>query len=110
MYRLKNMVRGKSYTYYRCHGSDRNPLTCKLMIPLDEAEQHVETLVWKKWGIEPYKEVTVIPGTNYEDEIDAIKQDFNASHDTEDDDFLEARTAMLAEIAELQISPTSQMR
>jgi DNA invertase Pin-like site-specific DNA recombinase len=102
MYRLKTTVKGKAYTYYRCRGSGRNPSTCKLMIPLDETEQHVDTLVWEKWGMEPYKEVTVIPGTNYEDEIDAIKQDFNDSHDAEDEDYLDAYSAMMAEVKELR--------
>jgi hypothetical protein len=105
MYRLTSTVKGKTYLYYRCHGNERNPSTCRLMIPLDEADQRVETLVWEKWGMEPYKEVTVIPGTNHEDEIDAIKQDFNDNHDPEDEDYLEAAAAMQAEIAELRDKP-----
>jgi site-specific DNA recombinase len=102
MYRLKTTVKGKTYLYYRCHGNERNPSTCKLMVPLAWAEREAETKVWQLWGHEPYKETTIIPGTNYEDEIDAIKEDFAESHDPEDDDFLEAHAAMLAQIAELR--------
>jgi hypothetical protein len=105
MYRLKTTVKGKAYLYYRCHGNERNPSTCKLMIPLDEADQQTETLVWELWGNEPYKEVTVIPGTNWDDEIDAVKQEFYESHDPEDEDFLDAYQAMMAEIAELRDRP-----
>jgi len=105
MYRLKTTVKGKTYLYYRCHGNERNPSTCKLMVPLAWAEREAETKVWQLWGHEPYKEVTIIPGTNYDDEIDAIKDDFYASHDPEDEDYLEAAQAMQAEIARLRDLP-----
>jgi len=110
MYRIrltpsKRNPNGKVYTYYRCHGNERAASTCRFMIPLEDAERKVETLVWDMWGHEPYKEVTVIPGTDWDDEIKAVKEDFNASHDPEDDDFLDARNAMLAEIARLRAEP-----
>jgi DNA invertase Pin-like site-specific DNA recombinase len=105
MYRIKSTVKGKTYLYYRCHGNERNPSTCRLMVPLDWADQQAETIVWDMWGNEPYKEVTIIPGTNWDDEIDTVKKEFYDNHDPEDEDFLDAYQVMMAEIAELRDKP-----
>jgi Recombinase/Recombinase zinc beta ribbon domain len=104
MYRLKTTARGKAYLYYRCHGNERNPSTCKLMVPLDAVEREVATLVWKLWGNEPYKEIEIIPGTNHDDEINEIKRDMR-DLDPEDEDYLAEVTGMKAEIERLRNLP-----
>jgi hypothetical protein len=74
------------------------------MIPLEEAEQRVETLVWELWGNEPYEEVTIIPGTNHDDEVADIKQDIRAL-DPEEPGYLKSVRDKQAEIERLRGLP-----
>jgi site-specific DNA recombinase len=50
MYRLASTAKGKKYTYYRCHGNERNPSKCWNMISLADLDAQVDSYVTNTLG------------------------------------------------------------
>jgi DNA invertase Pin-like site-specific DNA recombinase len=109
MYRLANTAKGKKYTYYRCHGDERNPSRCRNMIRLEELDGQVEDFINGPYGDHPRSELITIPGHGHEDEIAEVEQDLREL-DYDAPDFLERQAELLAERKRLQALPMTPAR
>jgi site-specific DNA recombinase len=104
MYRLASAAKGKKYTYYRCHGNERNPSKCRNMIRLETLDAHVEEFINGPFGDHPASELITIPGHGHEDEIAEVEQDLRElAYDASD--FLDRQAELLAERKRLRALP-----
>jgi Recombinase zinc beta ribbon domain len=104
MYRLANTVKGKKYTYYRCHGDERNPSKCRNMIRLADLDAQVDKYVSNTLGRRPRYETITIPGHGYDDEIADVEHDLR-DLDYDDPDFAAKQADLLAERVRLKSLP-----
>jgi hypothetical protein len=103
MYRLANTAKGKKYTYYRCHGDERNPSKCQNMIRLEELDAQLDKYVTTNLSRWPRYEVVTVPGHGHDDEIAEVEY---ALRDLDyDPDFADKQAALLAERAPLKSLP-----
>jgi DNA invertase Pin-like site-specific DNA recombinase len=109
MYRLANTAKGKKYTYYRCHGTERNPSKCRNMIRLEELDGQVEDFINGPYGYHPRSELITIPGHGHDDEIAEVEQDLREL-DYDAPDFLDRQADLLAERKRLQALPMTPTR
>jgi site-specific DNA recombinase len=108
MYRLATTAKGKKYTYYRCHGDERNPSKCRNMIRLEELNAKVDRYVTSTLGRWPRYETITIPGHGHDDEIAEVERDLREL-DFDDPEFTTKQAALLAErkrLRELPMTPT----
>jgi site-specific DNA recombinase len=108
MYRLANTAKGKLYTYYRCHGDERNPSRCRNMIRLAELDARVDKYVRNTLGRWPRYKTVTIAGHGFEEEIREVERDLR-DLDLDDPQFLEKQAALMAErkrLRELPMTPT----
>jgi site-specific DNA recombinase len=105
MYRLASTVKGAKYTYYRCHGTDRAPSTCRNMIRLELLDAKVDDRIMNTpFGKTPETELFVVAGSGHEAEIEEVEHDLR-DLDYDDPKFLEKQSALLAERKRLQEAP-----
>lgn len=104
MYRLANTAKGKKYTYYRCHGNERNPSKCSNMIRLEDLDAQVDNYVTTNLSRWPRYEVVTIPGHGHDDEIADVEHDLR-DLDYDDPDFAAKQADLLAERARLKSLP-----
>jgi hypothetical protein len=104
MYRLSSAVKGKKYTYYRCHGNERNPSKCRNMIRLADLNAQVDKYITTNLSRWPRLEMVTIPGHGYDDEIADVEHDLR-DLDYDDPDFAAKQAALLAERARLKSLP-----
>lgn len=112
MYRLASTAKGKKYTYYRCHGTERNPSRCKNMIRLEDLDARVDWYVTNTLGRWPRYETITIPGHGHDDEIAEVEHDLREL-DFDDPEFTSKQAALLAErkrLRELPMTPTRTKR
>jgi DNA invertase Pin-like site-specific DNA recombinase len=109
MYRLITKPKGRRYDYYRCHGTERNPSTCRNMIRLEQLDAKVERYMTTTLARWPRYETITIPGHGYKDEIAEVEQDLREL-DYDAPDFLERQAALLAERARLRNLPSVPAR
>ncbi len=104
MYRLASTAKGKKYTYYRCHGNERNPSRCRNMISLADLDAQVDKYVTNTLGRWPRYKLVTTPGRGFEDEIREVEQDIREL-DLDDPEFDQKQQALRAERARLKNLP-----
>jgi DNA invertase Pin-like site-specific DNA recombinase len=95
MYRIRN--------YYRCFGRGTRRQSCGNMIPLPQLDVIVATrfLVWHD---KPYEIKTWHEGTNWDAEIEGVKQDIREL-DPEADDYTERHAELMAKLTDYRSRP-----
>lgn len=109
MYRLVTRPKGHRYDYYRCHGTGRNPSTCRNMVRVETLDAKVEKYMITTLARWPRYETITIPGHGYQDEIAEVEQDLREL-DYDAPGFLERQAALLAERARLRNLPSVPAR
>jgi DNA invertase Pin-like site-specific DNA recombinase len=109
MYRLASTAKGKKYTYYRCHGTERNPSRCRNMVRLETLDAQVEEFINGPYGAHPRYEMITFPGHGHDDDIAEVEQDLREL-DYDTPDFLERQAELLAERKRLQALPMMPAR
>jgi hypothetical protein len=109
MYRLASTARGKKYTYYRCHGDERNPSQCRNMIRLEDLDAKVDNYVTNTLGRWRRYETITIPGHGHDDEIAEVEHDLREL-DFDDPEFASKQAALLAERTRLRELPMTPAR
>ena len=93
----------RHYAYYRCHGTDTAPSTCKNGTGLDELESWLDAKVRAFPGT--VLELADTPGPSHDDEIAEVKADI-AELDPEADDYDEQLGRLRAELKRLRALPS----
>jgi site-specific DNA recombinase len=111
MYRIRPGRRRKDGTeyrksYYRCHGSERNPSKCRNMVPVEIVEAEVDAWVNGPFGDFAWFEKTVIPGHDHADEVAEVDRDIREL-DLDSDDYLDRWAALRAERTRLKELPAT---
>jgi DNA invertase Pin-like site-specific DNA recombinase len=89
--------------YFRCHGSDRQPSTCRNMIPVTELEDFVNHRLSSDPG---YVIRTIVtPGEGHDAEIAEVEQDLK-DLDWDRPDFLDRQARLLEERKRLRDLPS----
>lgn len=104
MYRLTSKVKGKVYTYYRCHGTDRNPSQCRNMIRLADLDAQVGKYVTANLSRWPEYETITIAGHGHDDEIADVERDIR-DLDLDDPQFFDKQQALMTERTRLKSLP-----
>jgi DNA invertase Pin-like site-specific DNA recombinase len=100
--------RGHRYRYYYCRNADC-PETPRLMLPLISTDAEAAGQVMKMLGDTPVMRHEVIPGHDWEDDINQLKLDL-ANLDLESPDWDDRLAGIRAEIAELRAQPVTPAR
>lgn len=95
--------------YYRCHGTDTAPSTCKLMVRMDKLEEHVSLLIWGMFARVPVTETVVIAGEGYGEEIADVERDLREL-DFDAPDYASRHASLMARRAELKSLPSRPAR
>jgi hypothetical protein len=95
MYRLKTA----GGIFYRCHGTSRDPSTCRHMRPLVETDQEVMAKI-NKHGILPYVTARTVQSNNYADELGHVEDDLREL-DFDDPKFLSKQAGLMQHRQEL---------
>jgi hypothetical protein len=103
MYRMNS--RGKFW--YRCHGTARQPSTCRNMIPVDDMDAWVSREMSRL--NQPVIKRDIIPGSDHADEVAEVERDIDEL-DLDAGDAIERFTALRAERARLLALPTEPDR
>lgn len=103
MYRIMGGAKGgQRYPYYRCHGNEREPSTCRNMVPLAELDAWVDARMRADGGF--VLETVITPGTGHDDEIADVERELREL-DWDRPGFLDKQAALLAERARLRSLP-----
>jgi DNA invertase Pin-like site-specific DNA recombinase len=95
MYRVTT---GATYPYYRCAGKVTGK-SC-LMVRLSAVDEAVDEIM--SANPEPVMKMTLVPGRNYDKELDMIKARIKALDPVDDPDYSEKHAALMAELARLK--------
>ena len=88
--------------FYRCHGDERHPSTCRNLVPLSELDGWVDHDMRANGAF--VIETVVTPGVGYDAEISDTETDLHAL-DWDAPDFIDRQSALLAERARLRPLP-----
>ena len=88
--------------FYRCHGDERNPSTCRNLVPLSELDGWVDREMRTNGSF--VMETVVTPGVGFDAEIADVEADLRAL-DFDQPDFLARQSALLAERNRLRALP-----
>jgi hypothetical protein len=103
MYRIKDR-------YYRCHGTELNPSTCKLLVSIAELDEYVSSLFAPhRFGKQKVYETVLIPGEGHTDAIAEVEQDLREL-DFDSPDFADRQKSLLAERSRLKALPATPAR
>jgi site-specific DNA recombinase len=102
MYRIYGGKEPNRTASYRCHGTDRDPSSCRNMVPLAELDSWVDARMRHDGGF--VLETTVTPGTGHDDEISDVERELREL-DFDRPNFLDKQAALLAERARLRALP-----
>lgn len=95
--------------YYRCHGNDRNPSQCKLMVSLPELDAFVSQQIDGIYGHHPVYELVTVPGDGREDEIAELERDIREL-DLDDPDYDRKLSQLRTERSRLKTLPAAPGR
>ncbi len=96
MYRIKT----NGGVFYRCHGTARDPSTCRHMRPLKETDQEVRAKIDKHGGL-PHTTARPIQASTYADQIEHVEQDIREL-DLDDPQFLTKQASLMERRKELR--------
>jgi site-specific DNA recombinase len=102
MYRIYTGKAPNRLAYYRCHGTDQDPSTCRNMVPVAELDAWVDARMRRDGGY--VLETVVTPGTGHDDEIADVERELREL-DFDQPNFLTEQAALLAERARLRALP-----
>lgn len=102
MYRIYGGKAPNRTESYRCHGSDREPSTCRNMVAVAELDAWVDQKMRTNGGF--VLETVVTPGTGHDDEIANVERELREL-DWDRPGFLDRQAGLLAERARLRGLP-----
>lgn len=95
--------------YYRCHGTDRDPSTCGLMVSLTTLDAWVSDRIMAAYGAVLMTETVVIPGEGYTEEIAELERDIREL-DLDDPQYDSRFASLRAERSRLKALPNRPTR
>lgn len=93
--------------YYRCHGTDRAPSACKLMVPLAQLEGWTDARMAANTSY--VIETVTVPGSGHEDAIAEVERDLREL-DWDAADFTARQAALMTERKRLKGLPATPAR
>lgn len=102
---------GSKYIWhgYRCDGTQNRPSTCKLMVPMDELDEVVDSEVIETYGSLLHVVTSFVKGNNHQDELDENAEAI-AALDVDAEDYDRELARLRAERKRLQALPAEPDR